>query len=298
MLTEIDRILLATPDVVGSAMPWRDLLGAEFVRRDRLDSLGAQRMTLRVGTTDIEFLEPDGTGIVADELARRGRAHLFAAGAQSGDVAGVARHAGRAGAACVDADDRHYVTIDIEGAPIRFVISPAEERMAAGNVDFLYEATILAADQAAAVAQIARTFNLDPSAFTTITSEAFGYTGVLTLFHPDRLHRFEVITPIDMDKTMGRYYRREGASYYMAFAESSDMPLIGRLAAEAGAGITLDRPDDRDPALTADQLWLHPATLGGMMLGVSRPSMAWRWSGKPEWVEPVRPRPETPATSR
>ena len=139
----------------------------------------------------------------------------------------------------------------------------------------------------AAVDQIARTFNLDRTAFTTITSEAFGYTGVLTLFHPDRLHRFEVITPIDMAKTMGRYYGREGASYYMAFAESREMPLIERLAGEAGAGITLDRPDSRDPALTADQLWLHPATLGGMMLGVSRPTMAWRWSGKPERVEAI-----------
>jgi hypothetical protein len=285
MLTEIDRILLATPDAVGSAMPWRDLLGAEFVGRDRLDSLGAQRMTLRVGTTDIEFLQPDGAGLVADELARRGRAHLFAAGAQSPRAAAVSRHAADQGAACVDADDRHYVTLQIEGAPIRFVVSPEGERQAAGHLDFLYEATVLAADQATAVEQIARTFNLDRSAFTTITSEAFGYTGVLTLFDPDRLHRFEVITPIDMAKTMGRYYGREGASYYMAFAESDQMPLIERLAAAQAAGITLDRPAGRDPALSADQLWLHPATLGGMMLGVSRPSMAWRWSGKPERVE-------------
>jgi hypothetical protein len=287
MLTEIDRILLATPDAVGSAMPWRDLLGAEFVGRDRLDSLGAQRMTLRVGTTDIEFLEPDGTGVVADELARRGRAHLFAAGAQSPDAAAVARHAASQGAACVDADGRQYVTIEIEGAPIRFVVSPTDDRQAAGNVEFLYEATVLAADQAAAVDLIARTFNLDRTAFTTITSEAFGYTGVLTLFHPDRLHRFEVITPIDMTKTMGRYYGREGASYYMAFAESAQMPLIEQLAGEACAGITIDRPAQRDPALTADQLWLHPQTLGGMMLGVSRPTMAWRWSGKPERVQAI-----------
>jgi hypothetical protein len=287
MLTEIDRILLATPDAVGSAMPWRDLLGAEFVGRDRLGSLGAQRMTLRVGTTDIEFLEPDGTGIVADALARRGRAHLFAAGAASEDAAAVARHAAAQGAACQAADGRHYVEIQIEGAPIRFVVSPHEEREPAGHVDFLYEATVLAADQAAAVDLIARTFDLDPTVFSTITSEAFGYTGVLTLFHPDRLHRFEVITPIDMAKTMGRYYGREGASYYMAFAESSQMPLIEQLAGEAGAGITIDRPDGREPALSADQLWLHPATLGGMMLGVSRPTMAWRWSGKPERVAAI-----------
>ncbi|MDP1961896.1 MAG: hypothetical protein Q8K93_06825, partial [Reyranella sp.] len=130
MLTEIDRILLATPDVVGSAMPWRDLLGAEFVSRDRLASLAAQRMTLRVGTTDIEFLEPDGEGVIADELRRRGRAHLFAAGAGSPDAAGVARHAAGQGAICQEADGRSYVTLEIENAPIRFVVSPQEEREA------------------------------------------------------------------------------------------------------------------------------------------------------------------------
>jgi hypothetical protein len=37
----------------------------------------------------------------------------------------------------------------------------------------------------------------------------------------------------------------------------------------------------------ADQIWLHPATLGGMMLGLSRPSMAWSWSGSPERVTEV-----------
>lgn len=285
MLTEIDRVLLATPDAVGSAMPWRDILGAEFVHRDRLASLGAQRMILRVGSTDIEFLEPDGEGVVADELRRRGRAHLFAAGAASPDPAAVAATAAREGCAVQAADDRQYVTLTIEGAPVRFVISPPEERQAAGALDFLYEATVLAADQAGAVDQIARAFALDPASFTTITSERFGYTGVLTLFEAGRSHRFEVITPIDRDKTMGRYHAREGAGFYMAFAESAEMAGIEEAA--AGRGITIERPEGRDPALGADQLWLHPATLGGMMLGVSRPTMAWRWSGHPERVEPL-----------
>jgi hypothetical protein len=73
----------------------------------------------------------------------------------------------------------------------------------------------------------------------------------------------------------------------MAFAESAAMTKIERAANEAHAGITVDRPATRAQTLTADQLWLHPPALGGMMLGVSRPTMAWRWSGHPERVKDI-----------
>ena len=285
MLTEIDRVLLATPDAAGAAHAWRERVGAEEVGRDHVESLGARRTTLRAGTSDIELLEPDGAGPIADELKRRGRAHLFAAGATSPDAGKVAETARRAGASTMADGSRHLVTIKIEGAPIRFVISDESTRRKAGDLDFLYEATVLAADQARAVDRISEVFALNKVHFTTITSEAFGYTGVLTLFRPGQLHRFEVITPTDLSKTMGRYYARERASFYMAFAESSRMTKIERAAMAAKAGITIDRPGERNADRTADQLWLHPPTLGGMMLGISRPSMAWRWSGHPERVE-------------
>ena len=285
MLTEIDRVLLATPDAASAARAWQARLGAEEVGRDRNSLLSARRITLRAGTSDIELLEPDGAGIVADELKRRGRAHLFAAGASSPNAARVAEVARAAGAVHHAEGGRHMITIEIEDQPIRFVISDESRRERAGDLDFLYEATVLAADQARAVDRISKVFALDPSHFTTITSEAFGYTGVLTLFRPGQLHRFEVITPTDMSKTMGRYYARERASFYMAFAESADMLKIERSAKEANAGITIDRPPQRSADRMADQLWLHPPTLGGMMLGISRPSMAWRWSGHPERVE-------------
>jgi len=285
MLSEIDRILLATPDAEAAARKWITNLGAEVVGRDRVSDLGASRIVLRAGTSDIEILEPDGTGRIQTALSRRGRAHLFAAGAASPDPAAVARTARASGADHREADGRQYLTLTLEGAPIEFVISPQAEREPAGRIDFLYEATILAADQAAAVAKIRDAFGLDPASFTTITSELFGYTGVLTLFEAGRLHRFEVITPIDRDKTMGRYHAKEGTGFYMAFAEAPDMGAIERAA--GGVGITLDRPAERSPELNSDQLWLHPQSLGGMMLGVSRPTMAWQWSGHPERVDRI-----------
>jgi hypothetical protein len=285
MLATIDRIQVATPDAQQAAQKWRALLGAEEISRDRLSSFGARRIVLRAGTSDIELLEPDGGGVVEAELKRRGRAHLFAAGAGSPDPGKVAEHARAQGAEHHTELGQHYLRFDIEGAPVRFVISPNERREPAGDLDFLYEATLLAADQAAAVRRIRDVFALDDSHFTTITSEAFGYTGVLTLFREGALHRFEVITPTDRQKTMGRFYAREGASFYMAFAESACMAEIERRASAADAGMTVDRPAGRAPDRSADQMWLHPPSLGGVMLGISRPSMAWRWSGHPERVE-------------
>ncbi len=287
MLTEIDRMQIATPDASAAAAKWKTRVGAEEIGRDHVRTFAAKRITLRAGTSDIELLEPDGTGTVESELKRRGRAHLFAAGASSPDAAKVAAHARSKGATHVEERGQHHLCVMLEGAPIRFVISGEAVREPVGDLDFLYEATVLAADQAAAVRQIRDLFDLDEKHFTTITSETFGYTGVLTLFREGALHRFEVITPIDKEKTMGRFYAREGASYYMSFAESARMAHIEQGAKRDEAGITIDRPAARATTRTADQLWLHPPALGGMMLGVSRPTMAWRWSGHPERVTPL-----------
>jgi hypothetical protein len=287
MLIEIDRVQLATPDAKAAARLWVERLGAEQVARDRVSVLGARRITLRAGRSDIELLEPDGTGPIDAELKRRGRAHLFAAGASARDPESVAQLAMRKGAIGEREGDQHFLSVEIEGAPVRFVITEERDREPAGALDFLYEVTLLAADQAGAVTRIADLFALDKTHFTTITSEAFGYTGVLTLFRAGALHRFEVITPTDMEKTMGRYYRREGASFYMAFAESAHILDIETNAKAANIGVTVDRPATRAPSKIPDQLWIHPPALGGMMLGISRPTMAWQWSGHPERVETI-----------
>lgn len=287
MLLEIDRVQLATPDAKAAARLWVERVGAEQVARDRVSALGAKRITLRAGRSDIELLEPDGTGLVESELKRRGRAHLFAAGASARDPDRVADQAKRKGAQHESEADQHFLSVEIEGVPVRFVITEERDREPAGLLDFLYEVTLLAADQTGAVARIAEIFALEQSHFTTIRSEAFGYTGVLTLFRPGELHRFEVITPTDGQKTMGRYLAREGVSFYMAFGESARIGEIESDAKSAGAGLTVDRPATRGASQSPDQLWLHPPALGGMMLGVSRPTMAWQWSGHPERVTAI-----------
>ena len=146
---------------------------------------------------------------------------------------------------------------------------------------------LLSDDTSGITRQMNALFGLDDSNYTEIISDRFGYRGTLTLFEKDKLDRLEVIQPTKPGTTMDRFFRKFGQSLYMAFAETSNINLIGERAAAAGAGFTLDRPDDRPPQLPSDQLWLHPSVLGGMMLGLSRPSMAWFWSGKPERVEAV-----------
>src|SRR5215472_3987809 len=167
MLVEIDRVQLATPDADRAAEKWQRLLGAEEARRDRIACLSAKRVVLRAGVSDIEILEPDGTGTIESELKRRGRAHLFAAGASSADPGRVAEQAEAAGAKHLEENGQHHLTVTIEGAPIRFVVSRQEAREPVGDLDFLYEATVLVGDQAAAVRRIRDTFGLEDAHFTT-----------------------------------------------------------------------------------------------------------------------------------
>ncbi len=70
----------------------------------------------------------------------------------------------------------------------------------------------------------------------------------------------------------------------MGFAETANILSIEQKGLEHGLGMTIERPDEFSEGFAADQIWLHPSTLAGVMLGPSRPIMAWRWSGSPEKV--------------
>ena len=139
-------------------------------------------------------------------------------------------------------------------------------------------------DAKAVVERCAALFALDAAAFVPIDSPHYGYSGTLTLFDSDRLHRFEVITPNDLTKTMGRFFTRFGNSFYMAFAESDCLGEIEERALERGIGFTPEPPAAARSG-PANTIFLHAPALGGMMLGLSRPTLAWQWSGHPERVE-------------
>ncbi|MCZ6710257.1 MAG: hypothetical protein O7B25_07830, partial [Gammaproteobacteria bacterium] len=168
----------------------------------------------------------------------------------------------------------HESHLNVPG--LNVLVSPQVDRRAIGLMKNLYEATHLTGDAPAAIAEIARLFGLDTDAFVPIRSEQYGYEGALTLFDANELHRIETICPYDDEKTMGRFLHRFGPSLYMCYGETDDLGALRErlksVAADAWTG-----SDDND-----DGLFIHPKALGGVMLGVSRASHAWTWSGHPE----------------
>jgi hypothetical protein len=277
VLTRIDRIQVATPDINAVADSWVHLLGAVHDGDDTVSALGARRTRVRIGDGYVEFLAPDGPGPVADALAARGGPHLFAAGAASADVDDLVLRCVERGHKVAVEGGQAFLDPSVTGDHgLRLVVSPEDELPSVGAINFLYEVTNLVADASSATAAYADALGLHPSAFVPIESTHYGYGGSLTLFQSDRLHRFEVITPVDRTKTMGRYFEKFGESLYMCFGESSQLASVAARCKTAGAPVT---------EVGDHTLFLHPAALGGVMLGLSKPTYAWTWSGHPEWVE-------------
>ena len=279
MLTRVDRVQVVVSDRSAAAAGFARLLDAAVVREDRVRLLGARRAVLRLGSSEVELLEPDGTGLTGDFLAAT-RGGLFAAGFATPDVARLRAHLTASGVAFAEESDQLWLAPEALRVPgLRAVISRTAELPASGLVQHLYEATLLVQDFTAVVRDAASRFALDASHFIPIRSHEFGYDGVLTLFDPDRLDRMEIITPNDPAKTMGRFFARRGACWYMCYAEAADLgPIRHRLMEHARDNWTGPREG------TADNLFIHPKALGGMMLGVSRATHAWTWSGHPERV--------------
>ncbi len=276
----VDRIQLAVHDRRATAAAWEKLLDAAVVREDRVAALSCHRTVLAVGTSEVELLTADGAGPVHD--AGPG---LFAAGFASDDVDSLRDHLQSHGVEVACEGDQIFIAaraLDSQG--LRVVLSPAAERSSQGLLSRLYEVTNLVPNPEIWCARFAKLFALDARAFVPIRSERFGYDGTLTLFQAGRLDRVEVIHPYDQDRTMGRFFVKRGPCLYMCYGESDrDDDIRERARAHAPSDWT--GPDDHSPV---DGLFLHPKALGGVMLGVSRTTYAWTWSGSPERVEPAK----------
>ena len=279
MLTAVDRVQVVVHDRVRIADAYRRLLDAEVVREDRVASLAARRTVLRLGDSEVELLEPDGAGRVAQFLSDT-KGGLYAAGFATEQFARLKAHLAERGASAIEVDDRLQLAAETLQLPgLRAVLSADSERQPAGLAKHLYEVTLLVADSASATGRAADGFGLEASHFVPIRSEQFGYDGTLTLFHPERLDRIEIITPTDPRKTMGRFFAKRGPSLYMCFFEADELdPIVARLRAHA--------PNDWTESPGGDSLFIHPNALGGLMIGVSRTTAAWSWSGHPDWVRP------------
>jgi catechol 2,3-dioxygenase-like lactoylglutathione lyase family enzyme len=283
MIERIDRLQIVVADRKAAAATYRRILGAEIEREDRSVHLAARRTVLALGESEIELLEPDGAGLASTALAQRGEG-LFAAGVATRDVAALEARLRGLGLEPVREGGQLHLD-ERPGFGARFVVSPSAARPRVGPVSFLYETTLtLIGDWRAAAAWYTAVFDLDPCRFSAIESRRFGYRGTLTLFDPpERLDRIELSQVTDSKSAMGRWVARRGDSLYMAYVETHDLEaLIARLDG-AGARWT---PRGQARESEHDGLWVHPSALHGLLLGVSRTTLAWEWSGRPELVMP------------
>jgi catechol 2,3-dioxygenase-like lactoylglutathione lyase family enzyme len=270
MLKRVDRVQIAVPDIADAEAAAAAIFGAELIRRDTVAALGARRTVLQAGTGIIEFLEPDGTGAVADFLRERGLG-LFAAGFSVPDIDDAAHRLTREAVPFIHSNGQLLIG-SAATFGMRVVLSTYHERAPLGAIRWLYEVTNLVSDWRAAAAHYARIFSLEQSAFVPITSSDFGYTGTLTMFDPpSRLDRIEIAQPTT-EGAMARFHSRRGSSLYMFYVETDDVGEIAERLQRRNSRFTYRRDNP------ADGLYIHPNAFCGVLVGVSRTGVAWRWS--------------------
>jgi hypothetical protein len=266
MLTHIDRVQIVTVDRAAIAQQWQTLLGAAHVRDDRLAALGAIRTVVRIGTAEVEFLQPDGAGAVADFMQESGRGGLFAAGVATTNIAAVREHLRSRGVAVAEEAGQLFVpSTAVHGGGFRAVVTPQGDGPRAGVMTRLHEVTFLTPDPQESAASLVETFRLSTDYFAPAESEAFGFAGTHVNLTAAQRDDIETVKPTDMDKAMGRFFARRGSALYMCFGESDDLEGVRALAMEHA-------PDDwtgpREGPLEKGSIFLHPKALGGVMLGI------------------------------
>ena len=277
MLEYLDRIQLAVPDADAAAKTFTECFDAESVGEADCGTLSARQVTVRVGDSEVELLEPKGPGPVADAVGGWGGG-LFGAGFATADPDGVAASLEAAKVPTTVEGDRLYFGPTPVGG-LRGVISPdrSDSSEKAGVLSHIYEVTNPVKDFQAAVDHYATAFGLDDGKFCPIQSDAYAYDGSLTLFDPPaKLDRIEVTQTTDETAAMGRFYKRRGESFYMCFAEVDDFSALRERLDAAKARYALD--PNVEEGVEPDVLFVHPKSLHGMLMGISLTGVAWRWS--------------------
>ncbi|MFA7503640.1 MAG: VOC family protein [Burkholderiaceae bacterium] len=286
MLDRVDRMLMAVNSRERASATFGRLLGAEPAREARSDWLAADCAIMSIGESEIELCEPNGPGPVREHLDRWGEG-LLAAGYSTPSPQALAERLDRVGAAYIREGERLYLP-GTTTAGLPMAISASAVRPRIGPVSFFYEATnSLESDWREVMARYVEMFGIDPQHFSPIGSRRFGYEGTLTLFDPDRLDRIELSqTFADQPGAMRRFVeRRGGDSFYMCYIETHDFDALKARLLEAGATLT---PRGGPIGQERDGCWVHPKSLHGMLLGISRETVAWEWSGRPDRVRPPR----------
>ena len=275
MLKRVDRVQIAVANLHAAEKIAADTFGAELLRRDTAEPLNASRSTMQAGSSLIELLAPAGAGPVKDFVDRWTNG-LFGVGFSVDDLDAAARHLQVEGIKFDRGAGQLFIDSTATGFGMRVVLSTHHERAPVGAIKWIYETTNVVGDWRAASARYTRMFRLNPAIFVPIESKEFGYTGTLTMFDaPARLDRIEISQIINPAGAMGRFHQKRGDSLYMFFVETDDADAIAKRLESRGARFAAHT---RDAAGLAE-LFIHPSSFLGVLVGVSRTEHAWTWSG-------------------
>lgn len=285
MLERVDRILMAVRDRKTASENFIKLLGAEVARESHSQHLKANRTILALGESEVELCQATANGPISRFIQRWGEG-LYAGGLSAADLGKLHKHLRAEKVRTFE--DGEQIFLDPEqtfGAPL--VLSQFKPRAAAaGPVNYLYEITnTLKSDWNEASAFYTRIFGLDPKRFSPLQSHKYGYKGTLTLFNPpERLDRIELSETHDTSFAMGRFVAKRGDSLYMCFVDANNVTEIAERLQRGNVKWTPRTPKEQPER---HGLFVHPTALNGLLLGVSRRSLAWEWSGRPELVEKI-----------
>jgi len=286
LIERVDRMQLAVRERAAAEETFTRLLGAERAREDESAYLNASRTILSIGESELELCEARGPGVVRDFVERWGEG-LLCAGFATSQMEALAVHLDSIAAAYMREGEQLYLPgTTTAGFPM--VISRLRARPRVGPVSFFYEATnTLESDWSKAAALYTRLFELDPEKFSPIASDRFGYQGTLTLIDPPaRLDRIELSQTFAGRPSAMRGFveRRGGDSLYMCYLETDAYDRLQNRLLAGGATLI---PRGMSIEAERDGCWVHPKSLHGLLLGISRTSLAWEWSGRPELVQKV-----------
>ena len=88
MLERVDRVQLVVKDRQAAARTFAEVLGAQPVRETPSAYLGAARLVLALGSSEVELCEPSGPGPAAEHLRSQGEG-LMTAGFSTRDMAAL-----------------------------------------------------------------------------------------------------------------------------------------------------------------------------------------------------------------
>ena len=259
MLTDLDRIVVATRDRRPVVQALRTLLDAEIVRDDLLSFWAAERTTLQTGVSEIEVLEPKAIGAVADFIGRRGPG-LFAVGFASMDLDESRAHLETQGKFFDEHEDQLFLTADkgVDLPGLNLVVTAAKQRETVGLLQRLCSATLLhrAVEPESA---LLRVLGVRSSQLARVRQAIPGFSGTVIRLGESPASHLAILAPWGKSTPIGRFFFRHGSGIYQASAISEKLAVIRERLASLGPA----------PVRSADGHLLIPAhLLGGARLAV------------------------------